>query len=95
MTEKNYDTIINLLLNSAKVVAKETMCDAADEIRKIANSDHSEIVDTGISSNGSWHRWAYCSLDGVVTVISTSKGKILDCAPMSIACKACILHEKL
>ena len=53
MTEKNYDSIIILLLNLAKLVAEETMCDADDEIRKKFSSDPSEIVDTRVSSDGS------------------------------------------
>ena len=91
MTQNNYDKIARIVSNSAKVVAQDSMADAAQEI----NSGKSGCIDTGVSVEGSWQRRGYSSLNGVVTAISMDTGKILDCEPMSRSCKACNLKEKL
>ena len=93
MTNRCYDKIVTTVSNSAQLVAKETMEDAAKEIRNF--SDNTEIVDTAVSCDGSWQRRGYSSLNGVVTVISMTTGKVLDCEAMSRYCKMCNIKEKL
>ena len=91
MTSNNYDKIINKLIVATKDVAGTTMSDACEELR----GDSTGIVDAAVSCDGSWQRRGYSSLNGVVTTISMTNGKVLDIEPMSRACKACLLKETL
>ena len=59
------------------------------------HNDSTSIVDTSVSCDGSWQRRGYSSLNGVVTAISMTNGKVLDIERMSRACKACLLKETL
>ena len=74
VTQNNYDKLVMKFGDVAKVVAEESMNDAADDIR--SNTEPSDgVVNRGISSDGSWQRKGYSSLNGVVTVISIDNGK--------------------
>ena len=53
MTQNNYDKITAKILNVTKVVAEETMSDAAKYIRENITSD-CNFVDTGVSSDCTW-----------------------------------------
>jgi hypothetical protein len=90
MTRNNYDKLAKTISKVVKKVAIETMCDAAAEIRHDSNTD---IVDTGVSCDGTWQRRGFSSYNGVMTAISIDSGKVLDVEPMSRVCKACILMD--
>ena len=81
VTANNYDKIINRLVNTTKAVADITMQDACEELRTDSSSD--AIKNLQVSSDGTWQRRGYSSLNGVVTVISIKNGKDLDIKPMS------------
>ena len=92
MTASNYDKIVNRLNVAAKEVANETMRDASEDLlSKSKDPNDDTVIDTAVSSDGSWQKKGYSSLNGVVTVI----GKILDIEPMTRTCKSFLLHEKL
>ena len=55
MTQNNYDKLVNVVCSSVKVVAQESMCDSAQEL----TLGETEVVDTGVSIDGSWHRRGY------------------------------------
>ena len=61
MTHNNFDKIVKIVSHCSKAVARETMNDAAEEIRKADPN----IVDTGVSVDGSWQRRGFSSLNGV------------------------------
>ena len=93
VTGNNFDKIINRLVNTTKAVAYITMQDACEELRADSSSDAAKDVE--VSSDGTWQRRGYSSLNGVVTVIPIKNGKVLDIEPMSRTCKACALKEPL
>ena len=73
VTADNYYKIINRLVKTTKAVADITMQDAREELR--ADSSSNAIKDVEVSSDGTWQRRGYSSLNGVVTVISKKKWK--------------------
>ena len=93
VTANNYDKIINRLVKTTKAVAAITMQDACEELQADFSSD--VIKDVEVSSDGTWQRRGYSSLNRVVTVISIKNYKVLDIEPMSRTCKACVLKESL
>ena len=93
VTADNYYKIINRLVKTTKAVADITMQDAREELR--ADSSSNAIKDVEVSSDGTWQRRGYSSLNGVVTVISKKNGKNLDIEPMSRTCKAWFLKQPL
>ena len=91
VTANNYDKIIKRVVKTTKAVADITMQDACEGLRADSSSDAIKGVE--VSSDGTWQRRGYSSLNGVVTVISIKNGKVLDIEPMGRTCKACILKE--
>ena len=58
MTCNNYDKIVTNLLSATKDVAKQTMLDAVNAIKP---EDSNDIVDVGVSVDGSWQKRGYSS----------------------------------
>ena len=59
MTRKNYDSISDKLLSATEKVAKNSMIQAAVEVKDI------EGCDVAISFDGSWQRRGHSSCNGV------------------------------
>ena len=80
MTEKDYGKLSSVYRNSVKEVAEIVMQEAALEIyNKIHCADCDDnIVDTGISVDGTWQKRGFTSLNGAVAAISIETGRILD-----------------
>lgn len=91
MSKKNYNGSVKVITDAVTTVAKETMLQAAKEIKGNSNN----IVDTGVSTDGTWQRRGYSSLNGVVTTLSMDNGKVLDVEPMSRLCKQCQLRKDI
>ena len=93
VTADNYYKIINRLVTTTKAVANITMQDAREELR--ADSSSNAVKDVEVSSDGTWQRRRYSSLNEIflITVISKKKGKNLDIEPMSRTCKAWFLKQ--
>ena len=85
MTEKNYRKLSSVYRNSVKEVAETVMQEAALEIyNKKHDADYDDnIVDTGISADGTWHKRGFTSLNGAVAAISIETGRILDVEAMT------------
>ena len=81
VTANNDNKIINRLVNTTKAVAGITMQDAYEELQ--TDSSNNAIKNLQVSSDGTWQRRGYSSLNGVVTVISIKNGKDLDIKSMS------------
>ena len=94
MTVNNYDKIVKKIANTVREVANDTMKEACEEIHEKALADINAI-DTAILCGGSWQRRGFFSMNGVVTTISMTTGKIVDVEAMTWACKVCYLKEQL
>ena len=81
------------LLKAVKEVSLETMTDAATEIHTKDGESINDIVQCGISCDGTRQRRGFSSLNGCVTVISIDTGKVLDVEALSKVCKQCKDHE--
>lgn len=91
MTVKNFNNISDLLGNAAKTVAEKSMNDAVTELKKSKNID---ILDIGVSVDGTWQRRGFSSLNGVVAAISVDNGKVIDVEPMSRYCRECAVNTR-
>ncbi|GFV76979.1 uncharacterized protein TNCV_690491 [Trichonephila clavipes] len=68
------------------------MNEAAAEIHEKNNFD--EVVQCGVSVDGTWQRRGHLSLNGCVSAISIDTGKVLDMEVMSKMCRLCLKkHE--
>ena len=94
MTQNSYDNIASTIISSVKLVAEETMAEAAQEIHEKGELDEDGVTNTGISNDGTWQRRGFSSYNGCVAAISMVNGKVLDITPLSRYCKACHLMEK-
>ena len=91
MTEKNYRKLSTVFRNSVKHVAETVMKDAALDIHK-QNHDVTidNVVDTGVSVDGTWQKRGFTSLNGAVAAISIETGRVLDVEVMTSYCQGCI-----
>ncbi|XP_065650235.1 uncharacterized protein LOC136078392 [Hydra vulgaris] len=94
MTPKNYDKLVLKITNITEKVAQETMTDAVSDIR-LQCQDINEILDVGVSCDGTWQRRGFSSLNGVFAALSIDSGKVLDVEVMSRICRGCFLNQKL
>ena len=85
MTVVNFDAISNKVRDSVKVIADFSMKNAADELQR----DSSQLVDIGVTVDGTWQRRGYTSMNGVVVAMSVDSGKVLDIEVLSRFCKSC------
>ena len=84
------------LLKAAKTVADDSVIEAGSEIHELkANNNISGISQCGVSSDGTWQRRGYSSMNGCVTTISMDTGKCLDFEVLSKVCQACQRQEHL
>ena len=89
MTEKNYRKISHSFTEATRAVALKSMNDAAEAIRQ--NGDN--VVDIGVSVDGTWQRRGFSSKNGAVAAISIDTGKVLDVACFSRYCQGCVNME--
>ena len=94
MNKNNYNKLAISIKEACKVVAEETMSDAASELRAKQTQLSNKVVNEKISCDGSWQRRGFSSLNGFVAAISMDNGKVLDAEPMSRYCRSCYMHEK-
>ena len=66
------------------------MKNAADELR---SGKKDEIINTTISTDGSWQRRGFSSLNGLVTVIANDIGKCIDYRVKTKNCHVCKLWK--
>ena len=69
------------------------MLQAARELRDDNNIGVNYIFDTSVSSDGTWRKRGYASLNGVVTVVSIDTGKAIDYAMLTKKCPQCTVWE--
>ena len=89
-TEKAFLSNSRVIGRHIKVIAKETMRKAGEEVfslKKQSNSSGAEPVNCGVSCDGTWQKRGYSSRNGCVTVISMDTGKVLDVEALSQGCK--------
>ncbi|GFW67701.1 uncharacterized protein TNCV_3445731 [Trichonephila clavipes] len=87
LSKAAYRSCEKKLLNVASVASKNAMTEAADEVRKLKNT--SDVVECGVSVDGTWQRRGHSSLNGCVAVLSIDTGKVLDSEVMSKWCRNC------
>ena len=76
MTSKTFSDIQDNNVIPSHIKATEVnMKTAADELR---SGKKDEIINTTISTDGSWQRRGFSSLNGVVTVIANDIGKCIN-----------------
>lgn len=77
---KNYSKISGVITSCLRSIAKESMSNAAEEVRNLKepnDSAGSEPVNCGVSCDGTWQKRGFSSRNGCVTVISIDTGKVV------------------
>lgn len=90
MTACNYNNISNIFRDAAKEVAEKSMNAAINDLRK----QDDEMIDIGVSVDGTWQRRGFSSLNGVVAAISIDSGKVVDVEPMTRYCRECSVKSR-
>ena len=90
MTRNNYSKLIDSLHTEYMNEAEESMKNAAEEV--IAKEESTDIA---ASFDGSWQKPGHASLNGIVSAISVSTGKVLDFQVKSKKCKSCEAHKDM
>ena len=90
MTRNNYQKIISSLHDSCVAEAEKSMKNAAEEVKEKEDSN-----DIAASFDGSWQKPGFASLNGIVSAVSVTTGKVLDFEVKSKRCKGCETHENM
>ena len=83
-----YSSHNKLLRKAVKDVCSEIMADTAKEVHDLKGKGSDDIIDCGISCDGTWELSGFLSLNGCVTAISMNAGKVLDIETFNEVCKA-------
>ncbi|EDO44911.1 predicted protein [Nematostella vectensis] len=94
-TARAYSKNSKTISKHIKAIANETMKRAAIEIKDQKAASADDIVNCGVSCDGTWQKRGFCSKNGCVTVISMDNGKVLDTEALSQSCKQCQQHPNL
>ena len=90
---KSYNVIVHKLVTAAQTVSNETIHEAVQELREGKSPD--EIVDIGVSVDGTWQKRGYSSHNGVTAALSIKNGKVLDVKALSRKCKICDENQNI
>ena len=91
MTVKSFNRISDTLSDAAKHVAETNMNNAVVTLKKFSNVD---VLDIGLSVDGTWQRRGFSSLNGVVAALSVDNGHVIDVEPMSRYCRGCAVNTR-
>jgi len=90
MTRNNYGKVIDSLHDVYLEIAKQSMRNAAEEIKL-----KEKTTDIAASFDGSWQKPGHSSLNGIVSAISVPTGKVIDFEVKSKKCKGCEAHTNV
>ncbi|CAN7988890.1 unnamed protein product, partial [Ixodes hexagonus] len=76
------------LLDATTTAVNNSTAKAAEELKKEASTFDGEL-ETAVTVDGTWMKWGYSSLHGVVAAISADTGKVLDFEVESKFCHMC------
>ena len=88
MTEKNYRKTTKVFCDKIKGVAETLTQEASVELHGTTPPD--QIVDVGITIDGTWQKRGFTSMNGSVAAISIDTGRIIDVEVMSRYCHGCV-----
>ena len=91
MTSKTFSDIQDNVIPSYIKTTEVNMKNSAIELR---SGKKDEIINTTISTDGSWQRRGFSSLNGLVTVIANNIGKCIDYRVKTKNFQACTLLER-
>ena len=91
MTKKTFLETQSSVESAYIKVVEANMNAAATEVRKVDRGQVTadEVVNTIISTDGTWQKRGFSSRNGVITIIANSTGKCIDYRVKSKTCKAC------
>ena len=78
-----------------KGIAENNMAEAATEIRNSESTRGNDVVNCGVSCDGTWQKRGFTSLNGCVAVLSIESGKVLDAEALTKVWKQCQLNSHL
>ena len=92
MTMNNFQKMNKSLLKAYTTATEESIVEAGKELHgtlSVENSAADEIVDCLVSVDGTRQKGGYLFLNGVITLLFSSKQKCLDFHTLSKKCKSC------
>ena len=87
ITEKNCRKTTKVFCDKIKDVAETFTQEASVELHGTTPPD--QIVDVGITIDGTWQKRGFASMNGAVAAISIETGRIIDVEVMSRYCQGC------
>ena len=96
LTAKKYKKHATVLRNHARLMANQSMKDAAKEPHSKSNAADSDLINCNISCDGTWQKKrGHSSSNSCVTTLSMDTRKVLDLEIMSRFCKSCAVYHHL
>ena len=98
MSTSAYQKQVDSILDVVEDYTKEELTQAGQRLRNIVldenpDFDKDDTLDVAVSFDGTWAKWGFTSLTGVVFAISVDSGEVLDYSVLSKACQKCSLKQ--
>lgn len=99
MSTSAYQKQVDSILEVVKRLHKgRALTQAGQRLRNIVldenpDLDKNDTLDVAVSFDGTWAKWGFTSLTGVVFAISVDSGEVLDYTVLSKACQKCSLKQ--
>ena len=101
--QDSYNNICNKLSGESKTLAENSMKNAAQNLIKYkmendpndidVNLDGTVIAKVAVSVDGTWQKRGHSSKHGVVFIISSDTGGVLDFSIKTLHCSSCQMHQ--
>ena len=83
------------IVKKIKGTAEKSMAEAATKIRNAEGASGNEVVNCGVSCDGTWQKQGFSSLNSCVAVPSIKTDKVLDAEALTKVCKQCQLNSHM
>ena len=95
LSDSNYQQSKETIRLAITGVVDEKLAAATQRVRECVGADANEVIDAGVSFDGTWSKRGYTANFGVGVVISIDTGEVIDYTVMSKTCDKCKAAEKL
>lgn len=82
---------LDKIKESSEKMKEEILVQAHKVVRKVQGAGKTDLVDIGVSFDGSWQKRGHVSLNGMAFVIDIETGLVLDFVVLSKYCHTCTL----
>ena len=95
VTWHGYSTHMEEIARASLQQAQKSREAASEHLHDMHGVKKDDLLDITVTCDGTWSKWGFTAMYGVVVVASWDTGEILDCEVLSKYCHECSTHSNL